>query len=296
MKKKTIYALGFFDGVHLGHQALLKETRRLAEKTFCHAGVVTFATHPDALVAGKTPLLINSLEDREEMLLGHWVDRLLVLPFDEALRNQSWQDFLEDLVRQGAAGFVCGSDFRFGAGGRGTAETLAAFCEEKGLAYGVVPQQMIGQIRVSSAYIRDLIQAGEMERAAEFLGHPHMLSGEVVSGRQLGRTIGIPTANVRVSPRLVLPKAGVYACKVETPKGTFLAVTNVGTRPTVAGRSLTVEAYLLDFDGDLYGKSVRVEFWKFLREEKKFPSLEELQEEISKNVRQTRDFFAKSEK
>ncbi|MBQ4642100.1 MAG: bifunctional riboflavin kinase/FAD synthetase [Oscillospiraceae bacterium] len=296
MKKQTIYALGYFDGVHLGHQALLKECRRLAEENSCRAGVVTFATHPDTLVIGKTPLLINTRQDREEMLLGCWVDHILELPFDENLRNQSWQDFLEDLVKQGAAGFVCGSDFRFGAGGRGTAEKLAAFCEEKGLVYAVVPQQLIGGIRVSSALIRRLIEDGEMERAVEFLGHPHVLTGKVVSGQQLGRTIGIPTANVKISSGLVLPKAGVYACRVDTPEGEFLAVTNVGTRPTVAGKSVTVEAHLLDFDGDLYDKTLRVEFWKFLREEKKFPGLEELQEEILKNVRQTRNFFEKSEK
>lgn len=289
--KKYIYALGFFDGVHLGHQALLRQCRLLAQEQGCPAGVVTFASHPDTLVMGETPLLINTLQDREEMLLGHWASHILVLPFDENLRKMPWQDFLEDLLRKGAAGFVCGSDFRFGAGGSGTAKELAAFCESRRLPYAVVPQQMLDGVRISSTYIRELIEKGEMERAVEFLGHPHILTGKVIPGRGLGRTLGIPTANMEIPTGLVLPQKGVYACKTVIEGREYLAVTNIGSRPTVEGHHVTVEPWILDFEGDLYGKEITLELHKFLRPEQKFASLEELKAEIEKNAAQTRKFF-----
>ena len=158
----------------------------------------------------------------------------------------------------------------------------------------VVPEQAIDGVRISSTHIRGLLEAGEMERAAEFLGHPHILTGTVVSGRKLGRTIGIPTANLMIPQGLVTPKFGVYACTAVTEAGEFLAVTNIGTRPTVGGHRVTVEPWLLDFEGDLYGKELTLTFHAFLRPEQKFGSLEELQEEIRKNALQTRKLLGKS--
>lgn len=290
---KYIFALGFFDGVHLGHQALLKACRALAEEKGCLCGVITFSGHPQTLISGNQPALLNTDEDRKRLLLAYGVDKVVFLPFDEQLMKTHWSVFLTQLLEIGAAGFVCGSDFRFGAGGSGTAKKLSAFCESRDLAYTIVPQQMIGDIRVSSTYIRALVEFGEMEKAAEFLGHPHILTGKVVAGRGLGHTIGIPTANVEVPAGLALPKKGVYACKVHTNNGDYMAVTNVGSRPTVEGHHITVEPWILNFDGDLYGKEITLTFYCFLRPEKKFDSLEELKAEIENNAAETRKFFEK---
>lgn len=288
MKEKTIYALGFFDGVHKGHRALLKGCRKLAQEHGCEAGAVTFITHPDTLVTGKTPLLINTAQQRQEMLREFGIFSVTALPFDEQLMNMLWQDFLEDLVQKGAAGFVCGDDFRFGFRGEGTAALLADFCKERGLLWAVVPAQTVDGIRVSSTYIRQLLEDGEMEQAVRFLGHPHCLSGEVVSGRGLGHTIGIPTANLTLPEGVVCPKYGVYACKAVVDGREYTAVTNIGNRPTVGGHHTTVEAWLLDFDGDLYGKKLTLLLYAFLRPEQKFGSLTQLQAEIRKNAEQTR--------
>jgi len=288
MKEKKIFALGFFDGVHLGHQALLTACKHLAKQNNCHAGAVTFASHPEAVVKGKPPMLINTVQERCRILSGYGINRLQVLPFDEKLRNMPWQTFLEDLLINDAAGFVCGDDFRFGFRGEGTAEKLADFCRERELPWAVVGAQNLEGIRISSTYIRKLLETGELEEANRFLGHPHLISGTVVPGRQLGRTIGIPTANLTLQEGVICPRFGVYACTVIFDGKTYAAVTNIGTRPTVEGHHVTVEPWILDFDGDLYGRELTLLFHRFLRPEQKFSSLEELKRQIQKDAKVTR--------
>ncbi len=285
---KTVYALGFFDGVHRGHQALLAETCRLAAREGARAGAVTFTAHPDALVLGRAPALLNTPADRERLLRRYGMEAILELPFDRAMMQTPWEAFLEGLPE--AAGFVCGADFRFGAGGKGCADALAAFCAGRGLAWAVVPQ-VLEDGPISSTRIRALLEAGGMEEAVKLLGHPHILTGTVISGRQLGRTLGIPTANLALPDALAVPRPGVYACRARTAAGEHLAVTNVGSRPTVGGSGITVEPWLLDFAGDLYGQPLTLEFYRFLRPERKFPGLEELRREIQKNAAETRKFF-----
>lgn len=290
-KEKTIYALGFFDGVHLGHQALLKACRELANTNGCKAGVITFAVHPDALVSGNAPALLNTIKDRANLLMAYGMDVVVELPFDRELMTTHWSDFLTQLVNDGAAGFVCGDDFRFGAGGSGTAKKLSGFCESRQLPFAVVPQQLLDGIRVSSSHIRALLASGELEKANRFLGHPHVFTGEVVSGRGLGRTIGAPTANLQIPKGVLLPKEGVYACAAHVNGKIYPAVTNIGSRPTVGGHHVTIESWLLDFEGDLYGQKLTLIFYRYLRPEKKFDSLEELQAEIQKNAAESRKIF-----
>ncbi len=293
MTDKTIYALGFFDGVHLGHGALLKSCRDLADKTGCDAGVVTFEGHPEALVLGKAPALINTPADREKLMRENYrMDRVVSLPFDRALMEMPWQDFFRLLVEKySAAGLVCGHDFRFGYRGQGNAALLEEACRRKNIPCVVVPEQTVDGITLSSTHIRSLLEAGEMERAVEFLGHPHILTGKVVTGRQLGRTIGVPTANLRLPEGIVVPKFGVYCCKAVVDDTAWLAVTNIGSRPTVGGHQVRAESWLLDFAGDLYGKEITLEFYKFLRPEQKFDSLEALKAQIQADAEETRRFF-----
>ena len=293
MKERTIFALGFFDGVHLGHQALMKACRELARENGCVPGAVTFTSHPKALLCGNAPVLINTIEDRKRLLFRYGMENVVYMAFDEDLRAMHWQTFLENLLKDGAGGFVCGSDFRFGAGGQGTAEKLREFCRERNLPCGIVPQQLVDGVRVSSTHIRALLENGEMEQANRFLGHPHSLTGTVVPGRQLGRTIGIPTANLELPDYLVQPKFGVYACSVVLDGKRYAAVTNIGTRPTVEGHHVTVEPWILDFDGDLYGKTITLVFHKFLRPEQKYPSLEDLKAQIQKDADKTREILEK---
>lgn len=295
MNKQTIYALGFFDGVHSAHAELLRQCRLLASARGCRAGVITFSSHPDALVFGSAPQLINSAADRERLLRGLCkMDTVVNLPFDRTLMTTPWQDFFRALLRDyHAAGLVCGHDFRFGDRGEGDCERLREACDAAKIPCVVVPEQRIDGICVSSTYIRRLIAAGDMEQAARFLGHPHILTGEVISGRQLGHTLGTPTANIAVAEGVLLPRFGVYACIALHGGARHIAVTNVGTRPTVGGTHATVEPWLLDYDGNLYGQTLTLAFYAFLRPEQKFASLEDLRTEIQKNAQECRDFFAK---
>ena len=291
MKQKTIYALGFFDGVHLGHQALLQECRAMASSMGCAAAAITFHRHPQALFTETPPGLINTTEDRAALLKAFGMDEVQVLPVIPEVMGLPWERFLQQLLEEGAVGFVCGSDFRFGHQGAGNAENLKAFCAERNLPCTIVPEQTLDGKRISSTHIRTLLEDGAMEEAVRFLGHGHILSGEVVPGRHIGRTMGVPTANLAIPKGVTAPKLGVYACKARVDGKTHLAVTNIGTRPTVGGSHITVEPWLLDFSGDLYGKQLTLEFHTFLRPERKFPSLEDLQAEIRRNAAQTQEFF-----
>ena len=288
MKQKKIFALGFFDGVHLGHQALLDACCRLAAAQDATACAVTFDLPPSAILQKAQPNMLTTIQDRQMLLHQFGMDEVLLLKADKATLSMTWTAFLEMLIADGAVGFVCGYDFRFGKNGEGTGSKLAAFADAQGLACTIVPEQTMNGVKISSTRIRELLEKGDVENATTMLRHPHILSGTVVSGQKLGRTIGIPTANLELPEELVKPAFGVYACKVWVDGRYYEAVANIGTRPTVNGQNVTVEPWLLDFDGNLYGKVITLEFHKFLRPERKFDSLEELKNQIQKDAQQTR--------
>ena len=290
---KTIMALGFFDGVHLGHQALLRECRALADSLGCGAAAITFEKHPKALFSPAEPVLISTLADRQRLLMAYGMDRCIAFPVNKEIMSTSWEDFYRQLREMGAAGFVCGRDFRFGHKGGGNAALLAERCRADGLPCLIVPDQTLDGIRVSSSYIRRQIEDGDMATAVKFLGHPYLLTGQVVPGKQLGRRLGIPTANLRLPEGLAVPKFGVYACRAIVDGISYPAVTNIGTRPTVEGQGITVEPWILDYSGDLYGREITLEFHRFLRPERKFASLEELKREIHRNAEETKILFRK---
>ena len=291
---KKIFALGFFDGVHLGHQALLTECCRLAAACDCETAAITFDAHPQSLFLNDPPKLINSIQDRNGLLRQYGIRHVHPFPVTKEVMSTEWQDFLEKLIDCGGAGFVCGEDFRFGRGGEGNARNLEEFCKIRQLPCSIVSQQTLDGIRISSTHIRTLLEEGKVEDANRFLGHPHILSGEVTTGRKLGRTLGIPTANLLIPEGVVVPRFGVYACKANIDGIKYLAVTNIGNRPTVGGHRVTVEPWILDFEGDLYGKTITLTFHSFLRPERKFDSLEALKTEIQENARQTRKIFEKT--
>ena len=287
---KYIFALGFFDGVHLGHQMLLKECCRLAAEMNCQTAAITFENHPKSLFAGPVPL-ISTVRDRQRLLEQYGIRHVRTYPVTPDVMGMPWEVFLEELVESGAVGFVCGDDFHFGRKGEGNPRKLAEFCAARGFPCRVVSEQTLDGKRISSTRIRGKIEEGNMESATRLLGHPHTLTGKVIHGQRLGRKLGFPTANLLLPPGTVTPKFGVYACRAIIDGIRYPAVTNVGTRPTVEGAGITVEPWILDFDGDLYDREIGLEFYYFLRPEQKFPDLAALQQEIFRNAEQTRAYF-----
>lgn len=286
--KKKIFALGFFDGVHLGHQALLRDCCQLAQLLECIPAAVTLTLPPSATLKNTKPNMLTTAQDRKRLLQRYGIQSVLLLNTDSETLSMSWQAFLDMLVDEGAAGFVCGYDYRFGRSGEGTAEKLAAWAAQRNLPCVIVPEQLMDGEKISSTRIRALIEKGEIENANRLLGHPHMLTGTVVAGQQLGRTIGIPTANLHLSKDLLMPAFGVYACTAFVDGYVLTAVTNIGVRPTVNGEGITVESWLPGFRGNLYGKELTLEFHKFLRPERKFNSLEELKAQIQIDAAESR--------
>lgn len=291
MNQPCVLALGFFDGVHLGHGGLLQKTRQVADRLGLPAAALTMDNHPDTLVFGRELPLLNTPEERAYLMRTlYGIDEVRTLHFDRATMEQPWQDFVrETLCKQHQAAFVvCGHDYRFGARAEGTPERLRELCEAFGIGFACIPKITLEGETVSSTLIRLLLEQGEAARAVRFLGHPHILSGKVISGQRLGRTLGIPTANLRPAEGILIPRFGVYAGYACFDGQRRMAVVNIGTRPTVHGGGVTVEPWLLDFDGDLYGHDLRLELVDFLRPEKKFASLEELKTEVHRNAEQTR--------
>ena len=296
MKHDRVIALGFFDGVHLGHAALLRLTRRRADELGIPAAVLTFDTHPDTLVYHQPVPLINTLEDRKYLMEEKFsMDEVILAHFDRAMMEMPWESFVEDylLGELGAKHVVCGHDFSFGYRGQGTPDKLRRLCAQRGVGVNVVDKVSLGGITVSSTHIRQLIRQGDMEAAAQMLGHRHFLTGEVLHGKELGRRLGFPTANLALPEGLIAPAYGVYATLVTLPDGSaHPAVTNVGVRPTVHDQlGRLVEAWILDCTAELYGEKIRVEFFTRLRGEKKFDSLEALREEVLRNADETRAYF-----
>ena len=309
--KPTVIALGFFDGVHLGHGALLRRVKEVADRLDAEPMAFTFDESPTAALTGQAVPLLSTLEERSSLMNRlYGVRSVLIAPF-RTIQSMDWEVFIQDyLVKEhGVVHIVAGHDFRFGCRGEGNPQRLKEKCAALGIGCDIIPKVELEGNTVSSTYIRSLIARGEMERAVRFLGHPYTLTGGVGHGKGLGSALGFPTVNLSLSPGAAVPAFGVYAARVwvlpiwpdnhEPPgpqhlpgEGPYLSVTNVGVRPTVNdGDQVTVEGFLLDFDGDLYGRTVRMEFYQYLRPEQKFPSLEALAQEIRRNARQTRAYF-----
>lgn len=351
----TAVALGNFDGVHRGHQQVVKPVlpesvvapsaqafppggnlwwsdRKLLDNTFCeswdftdnlsvsgrpYATVVTFNPHPQEFFTGKTRFLLTPTKEKVRQLSFLGVEQLVMLPFDREMAALSPQEFVEKiLVRQlGAQRVSVGEDFCFGHRRAGTSEDLQAIAAKYDVEVIIVPIHNSEGERISSSMIRQALQLGEIERANQLLGRPYSLTGSVVKGQQLGRTLGFPTANLQLPSEKLLPHFGVYAVRVfiedmtgDWEQGTeqqrsgkarkekkdsssslplapsssppILGVMNIGSRPTVNGNSPTVEVHLLDWSGDLYGKTLTVSLEKFLRPEQKFASLDALKLQI----------------
>ncbi|MDR2502690.1 MAG: riboflavin biosynthesis protein RibF [Oscillospiraceae bacterium] len=294
--KQRVIALGFFDGVHIGHSALLLRTLELARARGFIPSVITFDTSPKSLVSGKPTSLINSAEDRAGLIHRLFsIDDVIFLHFDRNTSRMPWEEFVLRLHEDfGAKHLVAGHDFRFGRHGLGTAELLSEKCRKLMIGCDIIPEVTHKGRTSSSTLIRSLLLEGSIEEANEYLGHPHVLTDFVRFGYRLGRTLGTPTINMRFSDGVLLPAFGVYATRVYLDSGLVrLGVTNIGTRPTVSGgdSAVTAETHILDFQGNLYGHTVRLEFYSLLRPELKFSSVDELKDRILLDCDAVRRYF-----
>ncbi len=289
---KNAIALGFFDGVHIGHGALLRAVAEDARRDGLTPVALTFDTHPNRLVQGS--LLTTPEERRELMRRFYGIENVCVLPFDDELRNTPWETFAGQtlLGRLNAAALVCGEDFRFGRGAEGTAKLLADFCAAHGVRCRVVPQVCLDGAPVSSTRIRGCLQEGDFNGAARLLGHPYLLCGEVVHGNHNGSRLGFPTANLPLEERLPLPY-GVYAAAAEFDGKTYASVTNVGVHPTLGALPAPVaESWLPDFAGDLYGKTIKLYLHARLRPERRFSDEASLRAQVEKDKASVAAYFA----
>lgn len=294
MAKKKVMALGFFDGIHIGHAALMNMIIKRAREYDAEPAVLTFDVHPDSLVFKKNVPLINSADDRERILSRCFgIDDVVVVHFSQSVMHMDWKVFIDELIDDmDLCHIVVGHDFKFGYKGLGTAEKLKEYCAQRGVGCDIIPPVCKDGVIVSSTLIRGLIESGEIEKANEYLGRPHTLTDVVRSGYHLGTQMGTPTINMRFPDGVIIPRHGVYAAKAYVDGEEYMSVTNVGVRPTVSeDGGVNVESFLLDFTGNLYGRLVRLDFYKFMRPERKFDDIDELAAQIKHDAESTREYF-----
>lgn len=282
-KGPKVVAVGSFDGVHLGHQYLLRQA--LAEAKTLKEPLLVYTFDPPTKVFTRGEGFLMDLQEKVEALRGVGVELILAVPFNEEFARRPPEAFLEDLRALQASRVYVGEDFRFGRGRAGGPEALERVAPTR-----VVPLLSLGGEAVKSSRIRALLKEGKVEEARHLLGRPYGAYGVVVEGDRMGRRLGFPTANLAVHPLKVLPP-GVFAVEAEGAFGRYKGVANVGTRPTLGGKERRLEVHLLGFAGELYGEEVRVRFLKRLREERRFPSLEALRAQIAQDVEAARAYF-----
>lgn len=284
-------ALGVFDGIHVGHRAILGTAVSIGRERGLSALACTFDPHPlEVLQPGAAPVPLTTLPDRLSLMAETGVDATIVLEFTLALAAMEPEAFVKDvlLARLAARDIVVGFNHRFGHRARGDARLLTELAAGLGFTAHIVPPQVVEGVPVSSSEIRTLLKAGNVELAARFLGRPYSMGGRVVRGVGRGRTLGFPTANVEPDRPLSIP-TGVYACHATIDGEAHPAVVNIGVRPTFAEQTLAVEAHLLDFSGDLYERVLRLAFVRRLRGERKFPGPEALKRQIVHDIAVARE-------
>jgi riboflavin kinase/FMN adenylyltransferase len=287
--------VGVFDGVHRGHQAILSQLTAGAQVNGAPAVVLTFDPHPAAVLGGHDIKCLTTSDERADLLSAHGVDILITERFTRDLSTVSAYDFMARLTRRlGLRHLLIGYDFALGRGREGSAARLTEIGRELGYGVEVVPAVSDESGVVSSTAIRKLVSVGDVGEAAKLLGHPYSLRGPVVHGDGRGRRIDVPTANIDHPRGKVIPANGIYACWARLGEARYRAATNVGIRPmfTPHLQEALVEAYLLDFDGDIYGQELQLEFMARLRDEMKFPSVQALVEQIWRDVEQTRQILS----
>lgn len=288
----TVVTVGFFDGVHRGHQAVIGRTVEEARARGARSVAVTFDRHPrEILTPGREPRLLTAVERKASIIEELGVNALVVLEFTQEFSHWVAEEFIRSVLVEGlrVQHVVVGDNFTFGHKAMGTVSTLVDLGPSYGFTAEGVPLLAEGDRRISSSSVRDALAEGDLEWPLVATGRRFVLDGEVVTGAGRGHELGYPTANLRTWPRLLLPGRGIYAGRAQHGKGTYRAAISVGTNPTFGVEPLHVEAYLLDFDGELLGQPLSVEFWTYLRDEERFETPEELVRAMDEDVRRTRE-------
>ena len=284
---RTAVALGNFDGMHVGHMAVLEAAKSFESEGLLHVAVL-FDEHSLKAITGKAPAMLMTVTERNRIINENGL-RIETLVFNE-IRDLSPSDFVEKILvgRLGAAAVCCGYNYRFGKGASGTAQTMSEICGRLGLQCRVSGEVDVDRCAVSSTKIRGFIENGEIEKANKMLGRPFGFSSRVIDGDKRGRVLGFPTINQIIPEELAMPRFGVYQSVVTVNGEKFKGVTNVGRRPTVGTEKILSETHILDFDRDIYGENVDVRLIKFIRPEKKFSSFDELARQIKSDAKEVR--------
>ncbi|AIS52477.1 riboflavin biosynthesis protein RibF [Thermoanaerobacter kivui] len=286
-------ALGNFDGIHLGHQELIKRAISLSQSHNLKSAVFTFKQHTlEILSPNQKPELIMSQQKKLEVLKQFSLDYGIFFNFSREFSQLTPEEFVKKVLveKLKAKIIVVGYNYRFGYKALGNMESLQKYSKVYYFEVHVVPPVTLEGVVVSSSYIRQLIKSGEIERANKFLGRFFSLEGEVVHGREVGRKLGFPTANLQIKDNIVLPKTGVYVTRVKVMDKLYLGVTNIGFKPTFEGKDVSIESYLLDCNENLYGKHIEVEFVKRIRDEIKFDSIGDLKKQVFKDINYAKKF------
>ena len=278
-------ALGSFDGLHIGHLSLIYKVVEVAKKNNGKSMVFTFKNHPRTFInKEEAPKLLMDNNRKVEILKIHKVDIVCFQEFDLKFMKMTPKEFVEFLVLEyNIKGFVVGFNYKFGYKNLGDVELLKKLQNEYGYELYVMEPCTYKTQVISSTRIRKALEDGEVLDASKMLDLPYTLSGEVIHGKQLGRTIGFPTANLKYNQNFILPKIGVYYTNIKVNNNIYKGITSVGNNPTVEGKTLTIETYILEFNKDIYGENIDVSFIKKIRDEKKFNSLEELKDQLQKD-------------
>lgn len=294
--KPTVITIGTFDGVHLGHQKIINKVVESARRENLLATIFTFFPHPRMIVQHDNSLkLIHTLSEKKEALKALGVDLLIVQPFNEEFANLTAEDFVHKLLveRLNAKKVIIGYDHRFGKGRTADIKDMERFGEQYGFAVEEIPVEEINEVSVSSTAIRNALLSGKMDIAERYLAAPYSLTGTVVHGMKLGRSIGYPTANIVVDDKYkLIPKDGVYAVYSLINQQKVYGMMSIGKNPTIEGKGSSIEVHFFDFNSDIYDQQITIYFIKYLREEQKFDSIELLKQQIANDERAARKAIA----
>lgn len=285
--------IGNFDGVHLGHRHMLEKIKSDAEKLDLSLVVITFRPHPIQILRPRENFLLNSYDERRTLLSEIKIPYLIEITFDRDVSTLSPDVFLSKyILRENTKKIYFGHDFAFGANKSGDANYTENFCKKEGIEFSLMGEHQVDGQRVSSSLIRDLLANGDVEHAAHYLGRDFYVTGRIIKGAGRGKKIGFPTANLGHDESRIIPLSGVYITKTYYGDSIYQSVTNIGHNPTFTDENnLGVETHLLDFDRDIYGESLRVDFIKRLRKEKKFPTVNNLIDQIKFDIEVARSYF-----
>lgn len=296
-KKPSVVTIGTFDGVHIGHKAILKRLTDAAEANRLESVLLTFFPHPRQVVQSVSNLrLINTIEEKKKLLEKEGLGSLVIHPFTKEFSRLTAEEYVRDiLVKELAAKkIIIGYDHRFGRNRTADISDLKEYGKIYGFEVVEISAQELDEVAVSSTKIRRALENGDIATANNYLGYDYFLTGTIVKGRKIGRTINFPTANIHIDETYkLIPKIGVYVVRTLINDKTYYGITSIGTNPTVNGDAKTIETHLLDFEGDLYGETLEISFLKYIREEKKFESVQELQSAIEEDETFARAYLSK---